>query len=97
MKRNHPRKANAQRRERGASPEDEFAEVSVERIVPGGLGLAHANGETYFIALAAPGDRLRVRVERRQGRVVFASIVEILEPSPARVAPPCPYFGRCGG
>jgi 23S rRNA (uracil1939-C5)-methyltransferase len=38
-----------------------------------------------------------VRVERVQGRVSFASIAEILSPSPFRVTPPCPYFGLCGG
>jgi 23S rRNA (uracil1939-C5)-methyltransferase len=72
-------------------------EVTIERILPGGLGLAHADGQTVMVALAAPGDRLRVRVERVKGSVSFASIEEILEPSPARVEPPCPYFGRCGG
>jgi 23S rRNA (uracil1939-C5)-methyltransferase len=71
--------------------------VDVERILPGGMGLAHAGGKTVFVALAAPGDRLRVRIERRQGEVLFASIEEILTPSPVRVEPPCPYFGRCGG
>ncbi len=50
-----------------------------------------------FVALAAPGDRVRVRVEREQGNVLFASIEEILTPSPVRIEPPCPYFGRCGG
>jgi tRNA/tmRNA/rRNA uracil-C5-methylase (TrmA/RlmC/RlmD family) len=50
-----------------------------------------------MVALAAAGDRLRVRVDRVKGSVTFASIEEILEPSPARVEPPCPYFGRCGG
>ncbi|HKP80806.1 MAG TPA: class I SAM-dependent RNA methyltransferase [Pyrinomonadaceae bacterium] len=72
-------------------------EVEVERILPGGMGLAHAGGKTVFVSLAAPGDRLRVRVEREQGNVLFASIEEIIEPSPSRIEPPCPYFGRCGG
>ena len=72
-------------------------EVEVERILPGGMGLAHAGGKTVFVSLAAPGDRLRVRVEREQGNVLFASIEEIITPSPLRIEPPCPYFGRCGG
>ena len=74
-----------------------WLEVEVERILPGGIGLAHANGKTLFVSLAAPGDRVRVRVEREQGNVLFAVIEEILAPSPLRVEPPCPYFGRCGG
>jgi 23S rRNA (uracil1939-C5)-methyltransferase len=72
-------------------------EVSIERLLPGGVGLAHAEGQTILVALAAPGDRLHVRVERVRGNVVFASIKEIIAPSPLRVEPPCPYFGRCGG
>src|ERR1044072_9182988 len=72
-------------------------EVEVERILPGGMGLAHADGKTVFVSLAAPGDRVRVRLERVHGNVLFASIVEIITPSPVRIEPPCPYFGRCGG
>ena len=76
---------------------DETFEVVIERILPGGLGFAHADSRTVMVALAAPGDRLRVRIDRVKGNVAFASIVEILEPAPVRVEPPCPYFGRCGG
>jgi 23S rRNA (uracil1939-C5)-methyltransferase len=72
-------------------------EVEIERLLPGGVGLAHAEGLTLFVSLAAPGDVLRVRVDRVQGKVGFASVVEVLKPSPVRVEPPCPYFGRCGG
>src|ERR1043165_4385036 len=72
-------------------------DVEVERILPGGIGLAHAGGKTVFVSLAAPGDRLRVKIDRAQGDLLFASIEEIITPSPARIEPPCPYFGRCGG
>jgi 23S rRNA (uracil1939-C5)-methyltransferase len=69
----------------------------IERILPGGLGIGHAEGRTVMVPLAAPGDRLRVRVERERGNVAFAAIEEIINPSPVRIEPPCPYFGRCGG
>jgi 23S rRNA (uracil1939-C5)-methyltransferase len=73
------------------------AEVTIERILPGGVGLAHAEGRTLFVALAAPGDVVRVRVDQIRGKLAFASIEEIITPSSVRVEPPCPYFGRCGG
>ncbi|HEY6232724.1 MAG TPA: class I SAM-dependent RNA methyltransferase [Pyrinomonadaceae bacterium] len=76
---------------------DETFEVEVERLVPGGFGLAHAAGLTLFVSLAAPGDVLRVRIDRVQGAIGFASVVEILKAAAVRVEPPCPYFGRCGG
>ncbi len=50
-----------------------------------------------MVALAAPGDKMRVQIDRVKGSVSFASIQEIITPSPHRVEPPCPYFGRCGG
>ncbi len=71
--------------------------VTIERILPGGVGLAHADGKTVFVSLAAAGDKVRVSVDREQGNLLFASIIEIIEPSPERIEPPCPYFGRCGG
>jgi len=75
----------------------ECFDVEIERILPGGVGLAHAAGKTVFVSLAAPGDTVRVQVEREQGNILFASVVEVLTPSPVRIDPPCPYFGRCGG
>jgi 23S rRNA (uracil1939-C5)-methyltransferase len=72
-------------------------DVAIEKIVPGGYGLAFAENLTIFVSLAAIGDKLRVRVREKKGKVAFAEIVEILEPSENRQTPPCPYFGRCGG
>jgi 23S rRNA (uracil1939-C5)-methyltransferase len=72
-------------------------EVEIERLLPGGVGLAHAEGLTLFVSLAAPGDIVRVRIDRQRGKVAFASVLDVIKPSPVRVEPPCPYFGRCGG
>jgi 23S rRNA (uracil1939-C5)-methyltransferase len=72
-------------------------QVKIEKIVPGGLGLAFAENLTVFVALAAPGDQLRVKINQIKGKTGFAEIVEIIEPSPERQEPPCVYFGTCGG
>lgn len=80
-----------------AEQDEQTFEVEIERLLPGGLGLAHAAEMTVFVSLAAPGDRVRIKIDRVQGKTAFASIVEILQPSPVRIEPPCPYFGRCGG
>lgn len=91
------KKASFHRKRKPQRAESATLEVTIERILPGGAGLAHAEGRTILVGLAAPGDRLRVEIERTQGRVSFAKIKEVLVPSHSRVEPPCPYFGRCGG
>src|SRR5690349_1791675 len=72
-------------------------DVEIERILPGGVGLAHEEGLTLFVPHAATGDILRVQIERVRGKIGFASIQQVLKPSAVRIEPPCPYFGRCGG
>ena len=80
----------------GPSFVGETIETTVERMVAGGVGLAHSPGKTLFVAAAAPGDRVRVRIERDQGRVAHARIVELLEPSPERIEPPFPALAGSG-
>ncbi len=74
-----------------------IADVTIERIVPNGYGLAFADGLTFFVSLAVAGDRVRVKINQQKGKLAFAEIVEILEPGSARVEPKCQYFGICGG
>ena len=78
-----------------ARPGD-VTETVVERIVPGGFGLGFGGGRTLFISRAAPGDRLRVRVDREHGRVAHASIVDVLAPGSDRVEEPHPLLSHCG-
>ncbi len=71
--------------------------VKIEKIVPNGFGMAFVENLTVFVPLSATGDKLRVRINQIKGKTAFTEIIEILEPSPERVEPRCPYFGRCGG
>jgi 23S rRNA (uracil1939-C5)-methyltransferase len=77
----------------------EELDVKIEKIVPGGFGLAFAENLTVFVGLAAPGDSLRVKIQQLKGKTAFAEIVRIIQPSKERIEPPCVYFGvgRCGG
>lgn len=78
-----------------ARPGD-ITETTIERIVPGGLGLGYGGGRTLFVSQAAAGDVLKVRVDRDQGRVAHASIIEVIKPGPDRISPPFPRLADCG-
>jgi 23S rRNA (uracil1939-C5)-methyltransferase len=54
-------------------------------------------GKTAFVAGALPGERIRLRRTRRHRQHDDAELLEVLEPSSARVAPRCAHFGVCGG
>jgi len=72
-------------------------DVTVEKLVYGGDGLARLDGRVVFAPFVLPGERVNVRAEREKPGLIHASTVKILEPSAIRVAAPCPVFGRCGG
>jgi 23S rRNA (uracil1939-C5)-methyltransferase/tRNA (uracil-5-)-methyltransferase len=50
-----------------------------------------------MVASALPGERVRARVFRNHANFSEADLVEVLQPSPKRITPRCPLFGRCGG
>jgi 23S rRNA (uracil1939-C5)-methyltransferase len=72
-------------------------ELSIEDLAFGGEGVGRADGYVVFVRGGLPGDRLRVRLTEARGRFGRATIEDVLVASPDRVAPPCPYFGQCGG
>lgn len=72
-------------------------EFSPLKLVYGGEALGFHDGRTVLAPLVLPGERVEAEEVRRQKGVIHARPLRIIEPSPQRVAPPCPYFGRCGG
>lgn len=82
-----------------APRKNEEIEVTVERLAPGGPGLAHRDGFVVFVDGALPGDRVRARVFRRRHGRAEARAIERLADGPGRVEAPCAHFraGDCGG
>ncbi len=65
----------------------------------GPAALGRHGQKAIFVPYGLPGETVRVEVVDDQGRYAHARLLEVLQPSPERVAPPCPYFGPdgCGG
>src|SRR5690242_11984417 len=80
-----------------AKPSGEIFEITIEKIVYGGDGLARYDGQTIFVPFSAPGDRLLVRTVESRRNFKRAVIEKILSPSPLRHDPSCEHFGVCGG
>jgi tRNA/tmRNA/rRNA uracil-C5-methylase (TrmA/RlmC/RlmD family) len=81
-------------------------DVVVERVAHGGHCVARLHstdgpGRVVFVRHALPGERVVVEITEGSDGDSFwrGDAVEVPEPSPDRVVPPCPYAGpgRCGG
>jgi 23S rRNA (uracil1939-C5)-methyltransferase len=77
-------------------------ELSIDSLAFGGEGVARlgdtpfgaqAGGYVVFVAGAVPGDRVRAVVYKRKRSYAHARAVEILEPSPERIAPRADHPG----
>lgn len=72
--------------------------LTIERMAYGPDGLAHTpEGKAVFVAGGIAGDVVEAEVDREEASLVRAHATAILEPSPDRVEPPCPFVGICGG
>ncbi len=72
-------------------------QVLIESVAFKGYGVARIHGKVIFVPYTVTGDRAWIEIVEDKKEYSTGRVVKIAEPSPSRVAPPCPYFGRCGG
>lgn len=78
----------------------DLLELELGAVAAGGACVARApDGRVVFVRHGLPGERVRAQVTGETAHFLRADAVEVLEASPDRVEPPCPYAGpgRCGG
>jgi len=69
----------------------------VETIGKSGRGIVFDAGKPVFIDGVLKGEVVEFAVTKKKHSVSFGSLKKVIEASPERITPPCPYYGVCGG
>ncbi|MBN2245983.1 MAG: 23S rRNA (uracil(1939)-C(5))-methyltransferase RlmD [Candidatus Aminicenantes bacterium] len=74
-------------------------EMKLTQIAYNGLALGRSNGKVYFVPYALPGERVMIELVKEKKDWAYAKLNQVIDPSPHRITPTCPYFGPsgCGG
>lgn len=71
--------------------------VHTEKIVHGGQALARDDRFVVFVDDALPNETVRARIYKKKKKFAFGRAIEVLDASPDRIEPDCPWAGDCGG
>jgi 23S rRNA (uracil1939-C5)-methyltransferase len=71
--------------------------LSIEKLVYGGDGLAHADGNTVFVPYVLPGEEVRANTKSRKNKLIWTELLEVTSPAKERGKAKCAHFQRCGG
>lgn len=71
-------------------------QVRIGSVAFKGYGVARIRGKVVFIPHTVTGDEAWIEMIEEKKRYSLGRLIQIVEPSPWRVTPPCPFFGVCG-
>ncbi len=71
--------------------------LSIEKLVYGGDGLAHADGNTVFVPYVLPGEEVRAAAKSKKKKLIWAELLEVTSPAKERGKAKCAHFQKCGG
>ena len=72
--------------------------IRIVKIVNGGYGFARlATGQVALVRQVLPNETVIITTEAAKKNHLFGSVQQILTEHPARIQPPCKYYGQCGG
>ncbi len=77
--------------------------LTIEKLIYGGDGLARfpaderGRRKAVFVPFVLAGEEVEAEPAEQKAEFARARVLRVLQPSPGRIAPKCPYFLRCGG
>lgn len=76
---------------------NQIINLSITSLTSDGMGLGRHDGMAIFVPYTAPGDEIRAKILKVRKNCAFGKVEQLIKPSPDRIAPDCPVFGKCGG
>ncbi len=70
--------------------------LQLTQVAHGGEAIGRAGNRLVFVPYALPGEVVRAKEVDGGAKWARAQLLEVMSPSPDRVAPRCPYFGPDG-
>jgi len=80
-----------------------YLQLTIEKLVYGGDGLArlpadeHGSGKAVFLPFVLAGESVEAEILEDKRSFARGIVKTLLQASPHRIDPGCPYFQRCGG
>ncbi len=71
--------------------------LTIRDIAFGGEGVGKLDDLVVFVPFVLVGETVQAEITELKKNFARARLLQVEQPSPDRVAPPCRYFGKCGG
>ncbi len=52
--------------------------LSIEKLIYGGDGLAHADGNTVFVPYVLPGEEVRANAKSKKKKLIWTELLEVI-------------------
>lgn len=71
--------------------------LKIDSLTYGPYGIGRKEGQAILVPLTAPGDEAEISILEEKNNYSVGELIRLVQPSPLRQDPPCPYAGQCGG
>ena len=71
--------------------------LKIEKLISSARGMGYDNDRTVLVPDTLPGEEIEYRTVKERKGVIEGEVEKIITPSPLRIPPLCPLYGKCGG
>src|SRR5260370_37145845 len=71
--------------------------LAIEKLIYGGDGLAHADGNTVFVPYVLHEEQVRANTKAKKKKLTWAELLEVMSPAEERGKAKRAHFQKCGG